>query len=388
MSRVVQRWSFSLCLVASLAGSPGGTASQGEAATDSLLITSVPLGLKVYLSQDTGTAPGAHWDQETEGKGVPLVDAHAALDERHFKGKTPLLLRNVAPGEYLLALVPVTILDAHHEKSAIDDTLMQRAFVAFEPLKPSSFKDGLKGAAVYSITKRPDTADSLLVLALASDASLDDMEAHYPSEDTFFIDPDVGAAKLRAAGLPEELIPRILALLRRGGKLVLNLGALRFVVNALPDQNLAIRHEIRRDNSRLANAEETVLQELDRLQGAWEMTALAGSTMPPEIIKALGFTIVIVQDTFAILTMQKRSAGGFITVNPSARPRTLDFTFDEGAKKGKKDLGIYKLVGDTLTLCTAQQGAFGPPLREDQRPGDFVKTEGFSVNLYTFDRIK
>lgn len=47
---------------------------------------------------------------------------------------------------------------------------------------------------------------------------------------------------------------------------------------------------------------------------------------------------------------------GTATFNSSASPKTFEFTFTDGSWKGESFQGIYKLEGDTYTICYVRKG--------------------------------
>jgi uncharacterized protein (TIGR03067 family) len=59
---------------------------------------------------------------------------------------------------------------------------------------------------------------------------------------------------------------------------------------------------------------------------------------------------------------------GEFKLDPKAKIPTIDYTITGGVHKGNKQLGIYKLDGDTLTICLAEEGA-------DKRPTAFKTAE-------------
>jgi uncharacterized protein (TIGR03067 family) len=72
------------------------------------------------------------------------------------------------------------------------------------------------------------------------------------------------------------------------------------------------------------------------------------------------------------------------TVNPKADPPTVDFTIDRvGARPGagpERPLGIFRLEGDTLTVCMAMDG--------EPRPSEFAAPAGSHLTLFVFKRVK
>jgi uncharacterized protein (TIGR03067 family) len=69
-----------------------------------------------------------------------------------------------------------------------------------------------------------------------------------------------------------------------------------------------------------------------------------------------------------------------ITLDPTKKPKTIDYTMTEGVNKGKQQLGIYELDGDTLKSCFAAPGA--------ERPTDFTGKEGEHRTVSIWKRSK
>ena len=57
-----------------------------------------------------------------------------------------------------------------------------------------------------------------------------------------------------------------------------------------------------------------------------------------------------------------------VSIDPSKKPKIVDYEMTDGFTKGKKQLGIYELDGDTFKSCFAAPGA--------ERPKDFTSTPG------------
>ena len=64
----------------------------------------------------------------------------------------------------------------------------------------------------------------------------------------------------------------------------------------------------------------------------------------------------------------------------SAEPGTIDFEHTEGELKGKAWKGIFRLDGDTLTVCD------NAPDMEKSRPAAFEAGIGSGYVLVTFER--
>jgi len=120
-----------------------------------------------------------------------------------------------------------------------------------------------------------------------------------------------------------------------------------------------------------------VAQDLDRLQGAWKVTALEvdGQQMPAEMLA--GSNIVVQGDRFTSNGMGFVYEGR-IGIDASTTPRRLDMKFDAGPEQGNTNPGIYELAGDTWRLCLATRG--------DVRPAAFGSTPGSGFAVETLVR--
>jgi uncharacterized protein (TIGR03067 family) len=91
-------------------------------------------------------------------------------------------------------------------------------------------------------------------------------------------------------------------------------------------------------------------EELDKLQGEWTMVSLEqkGKKAPEDMVKRYRLTIKGDQWAVSIDGM----AGSVITfkIDPAKSPREIDMVLKMGDRESVSK-GIYKLEGDTLTLC-------------------------------------
>jgi uncharacterized protein (TIGR03067 family) len=67
-------------------------------------------------------------------------------------------------------------------------------------------------------------------------------------------------------------------------------------------------------------------------------------------------------------------------VDPGQKPKTIDYDMTDGWTKGKKQLGIYELDGDTVKFCFGAPGA--------ERPSDFSSKPGDRRTLSVWKRDK
>ena len=80
------------------------------------------------------------------------------------------------------------------------------------------------------------------------------------------------------------------------------------------------------------------------------------------------------------LYKDKERGTGSMKVDPNKSPAHIDFTYEDGPAKGTTLKGIYKIEGDTLTIC---YGGFGK-----DRPTEFASKPGSGTILIVQKRAK
>jgi uncharacterized protein (TIGR03067 family) len=124
----------------------------------------------------------------------------------------------------------------------------------------------------------------------------------------------------------------------------------------------------------LANAadDEAVKKDLAQLQGEWMMVSGSadGQPMPDAMRKEMkrlckGDQITVMMGTEVFLKAK-------FTLDPSKKPKMIDYEMTEGYTKGKKQFGIYELNGDTFKACFSSPGA--------ERPTEFKAGAGLTLS--------
>ena len=111
-----------------------------------------------------------------------------------------------------------------------------------------------------------------------------------------------------------------------------------------------------------------VKKDVGLLQGEWMMLSGSadGQIMPEPLRKQMKR---VCEGDLVTVTM-----GGQIyvkakfTIDPSKSPKIIDYEMTDGFTKGKRQLGIYEVEGDTLRAC------YAPPGKET--PTEFAWKEG------------
>jgi uncharacterized protein (TIGR03067 family) len=129
-----------------------------------------------------------------------------------------------------------------------------------------------------------------------------------------------------------------------------------------------------------SGAEDAVKKEMALLEGEWSMVSgeANGLSMPKETVES-GKRVAKDGVTTITISGQIYLKAKF-SIDPTKKPRAIDYTMTEGPTKGKTHLGIYELDGDTVKFCFAAPGK--------DRPTDFTAKEGSERTLSVWKREK
>ncbi len=129
-----------------------------------------------------------------------------------------------------------------------------------------------------------------------------------------------------------------------------------------------------------AEDHEAVKKDLARLQGEWLMVSgSADGQAMPDAMRTTSKRVCNGDETTVTVGGQLMLKAKF-KINPSLKPKTIDYEMIDGWTKGKKQLGIYELEGDTVKFC------FSAP--EAERPADFMSKPGDRRTLSVWKREK
>jgi uncharacterized protein (TIGR03067 family) len=126
--------------------------------------------------------------------------------------------------------------------------------------------------------------------------------------------------------------------------------------------------------------DQAVKKDLAKLQGEWSMVSGSadGQPMPDPMLKQMK-RICKGDETTTTMGGQLYFKAK-ITIDPSKKPKTIDYQMTEGFTKGKTQLGIYEVEGDTFKACFSKPGG--------ERPTDFTSKPGDERTLSVWKREK
>lgn len=135
----------------------------------------------------------------------------------------------------------------------------------------------------------------------------------------------------------------------------------------------------------LAGAEQTAKddrpQDREKLQGEWAVVSWEGQGFSLDKDQAKKSKLVISGDEWQPTVDGKEAIKMKVKLDPTKTPKEVDFTLREkfGGQSDFSMKGIYKIEGDTLTVCRTMRPEF-------DRPMEF-KFDERSV-LIVFERVK
>jgi len=126
----------------------------------------------------------------------------------------------------------------------------------------------------------------------------------------------------------------------------------------------ADRNPVQKEDVPAQNAQDAK-QEFDKLQGEWTLVSTeVGGKKRPNTVNAVS-KLTISENQWVVTYRDFASnARSTIEIDPSKDPKSIDLTF-RGEKEPAR--GIYKLEGDTLTVCYGTAGG--------ERPKEFKTTQ-------------
>lgn len=101
-------------------------------------------------------------------------------------------------------------------------------------------------------------------------------------------------------------------------------------------------------------------REQGRLEGTWSLASLDVNGKQVDA-KDLGRFKLVTRGDRWWLTIDGKPVPATYHVDADRSPAAIDLTYSEGPYKGKPVHGIYRLEGDTLTMCRSLEPEKGRP---------------------------
>lgn len=130
----------------------------------------------------------------------------------------------------------------------------------------------------------------------------------------------------------------------------------------------------------LIAADEPKKDDAESLKGNWSAVSMkqGKDDLPDNLVKSFKFGLDGTNYTNTIGT-ELAEEGGY-TIDASKMPKTIDFDIKKGPDAGKKQLGLYKIEGDKLTIIASQAGSTERPKSLD--------ADSDQVLLLVLERVK
>ena len=119
----------------------------------------------------------------------------------------------------------------------------------------------------------------------------------------------------------------------------------------------------------------------EKMKGNWSIVTMKmnGQSAPEGFIKS--FRCRFDEKTYNNTIANEVVEEGSYTIDASKTPKTIDFDIKKGHDEGKKQLGIYKIEGDKLTLVLTEPGS-------TTRPKTFKAEAGNSLVEVILQQVK
>lgn len=101
--------------------------------------------------------------------------------------------------------------------------------------------------------------------------------------------------------------------------------------------------------------EDAAKKDREKLAGTWKVTSAERDGQPDKRSQN-ALTTFQADGKFTVKFTDGTGGDGTFTLDPTKKPRAVDYTLNYGPDKGKLHEGIYELEGDTLKICRSEPG--------------------------------
>jgi uncharacterized protein (TIGR03067 family) len=120
--------------------------------------------------------------------------------------------------------------------------------------------------------------------------------------------------------------------------------------------------------------------DLDKMQGNWKVSSLTVNGEPAPAEKIQDVRLTVKGNKFAV-KLADQTVELAAKLDATKKVKEIDLTYDTGDNKGKTHKAIYKLEGDTMTMCRPQEAG-------NERPTEFASKAGSMHILTVWKRDK
>lgn len=122
-------------------------------------------------------------------------------------------------------------------------------------------------------------------------------------------------------------------------------------------------------------------KEPSKFKGKWSVVSISqgGTALPAEALK--DFKCTFEDKKYNNVVNGEVAEEGEYTIDDSKSPKTIDFDIKKGQDEGKKQVGIFKIEDDKMTLVLGMPGA-------TERPTSFKVQAGSMVIEAVLERVK
>ncbi len=122
-------------------------------------------------------------------------------------------------------------------------------------------------------------------------------------------------------------------------------------------------------------------KEASKLKGKWSIVSVSqgGNALPADALK--DFKCTFEDKKYNNVVNGEVAEEGEYTFDDSKSPKTIDFDIKKGHDEGKKQVGIFKIEGDKMTMVLGEPGS-------TERPTSFKVDAASKVVEAVLERVK
>ena len=217
---------------------------------EQILIHSIPGNLQIHVAM----GKTSKFNVEGGGNFVPYFNTtsnkHYVMDESNLVGKSPIVLNDMQPGHYLIAVEPAEFYERSIKPKNQDPFLRIAAMVISVEIANNRMYDKIRdgstkvsGAIIYLFEKK-EGKRGIVTIHAQNSYSLSELESAYPTGTNFTYDTTRINAQLEEANFlllfDSTQMASTLDLLSRNGQVVAQSGDIRFLIDITDEQDYSV----------------------------------------------------------------------------------------------------------------------------------------------------